>query len=329
MTSRRDSIRRFGHRAKWRWRYSILAFGAGTATTWVMRKHILAWMIAPAEGRLSPFEGGPPVFFGPADIFGISFKLAIYGGLAVGLPVLLTGFYLLISQHLPRMVRLFVGLMVPISVLLFAAGVAFVYYVMLPVSLRFLLSFGSDVAVPLISLEEYLGLLIALMFWIGLVFDLPVLMYVLSRTGVVPFRRFKRVPRRIVLGTAAVLATLITPTFDLANWGMVMLPILGLWEAGLFASWLADPQGDDYMGMRKAWRALTWPARKLLVVLTFLRVPWVIGKTGKVSWWVLRKARWVLNHRPPWWLLLAVGLVSFALVAVRLYLGGYVQVVVP
>lgn len=312
--SRRGAIRQFGHKAKWRWRWTVLAFGAGAGASWVFRKEIFRWLIAPAEGYLSPFPGGPPVFFAPADIFTTSFKLAIYGGLVAALPVFFTGFYLLISQHLPQRVRLLVGFTVPATVLLFIVGVAFVYYVMLPVSIRFLLNFGEGVAVPLISINEYLGLLIALMFWVGVVFDLPVLMYVLARSGVVPYRRFRRVPKRIVVAAAAIMATLITPTFDLVNWAMVGLPIIALWEAGLFASWLADPQGEDYMGVRRGWLTATWLPRKVNQVLEWLRVWWTVNMIGRGLWQIAR-----LAMRLPWQAWLGVTLAELVSVAVWWY----------
>ena len=257
----RAALERFGRRAKWRWRWTLLAFGLGAGSTWMFKKDIFQWLLVPAEGRLSPFEGGPPVFTAPADLFGASFNLAIKGGIAAALPVLLIGTYTLISPALPNKPRRFLSIFAPATVIFFAGGVAFVYYVMLPVSLRFLLNFGDGIAVPLISLKQYLELLTALMFWIGVVFELPLIMYLMARTEVVSYKRLKA-SRRIVPAFAGVLAAVITPTFDAANWLMVMIPIILLYEVGLFLAWMAHPEDGNYLFFRSIYNWIRWVLRR-------------------------------------------------------------------
>ena len=110
---------------------------------------------------------------------------------------------------------------------------------MLPTGLRFLLHFGEGVAVPVITISAYMSLVTALIFWVGVVFEIPLVMFLLAKLRLVSRKRFGKF-RKYVPVAALILSAVITPTFDVVNQTMVAVPILVLYEVGLFLAWLAE-----------------------------------------------------------------------------------------
>lgn len=189
-------------------------------------------MLAPAKEGLSPY-GGVPIFTGPSEMMVSTIHLAMMGGAAVAFPVATFSVYQLVSPLLSRRRRRFVVLFLPAVFVFYLCGVAFAYFVMLPVGLKFLLHFGDGIAVPLISIGEYITLVTAMLFWLGVVFELPLVMFLLTHLRLVRYERFRRL-RRYVPAMAFILSALLTPTFDVVNQSMVAIPIILLFEVGLF-----------------------------------------------------------------------------------------------
>ena len=191
-------------------------------------------------GSLSPY-GGLPIFTGPSAMMGATIHLSMMGGLVVSFPVATISVYQLVSPLLSRKRRRFVVLFLPTVFVCFLGGVAFAYFVMLPVGLKFLLHFGEGIAVPLINITEYMSLVTALLFWLGVVFELPPAMFLAVKMRLVSYQRFTRF-RRYVPAAAFVLSALLTPSFDVVNQTLVALPIIALYEVGIFLSWVARPK---------------------------------------------------------------------------------------
>jgi sec-independent protein translocase protein TatC len=164
--------------------------------------------------------------------------LVMMGGLVVAFPVATISVYQLASPLLSRQQRRFVALFLPAILLCYGGGVAFAYFVMLPVGLTFLLNFGGGIAVPLISITEYMGLVTAMLFWLGVVFELPLVMFLLTKLRLVRYEQFRRFSRNVPVA-ALILGALLTPTFDAVNQLMVAVPIIVLFGVGLGLSWLA------------------------------------------------------------------------------------------
>ena len=116
--------------------------------------------------------------------------------------------------------------------MVFACGAAFGYYVLFPPAVTFLINFGSGVATPLIRIGSYVNLMVSLLFWMGLMFEIPVVLFFLSKVGVVTPKFLSR-NRRWAVVLAFVLGALITPTFDPINQVFVALPIILLYELGV------------------------------------------------------------------------------------------------
>ena len=256
----RLALQRFGHRVRRRILWTFIAFGIGASATWFYREAVFAFLLVPAGDSLSPFEGGLPVFTAPTEMMSATIHLAMRGGMLLAAPVMVVSMFTLLSPMLPRQSRRFLTIFIPATFVCFAGGAAFAYFVMLPTGLKFLLHFGDGIAVPLITITEYMELMTAMMFWLGVVFELPLAMYLLAKMRIVAYQRMKRF-RKFVPVAAFILSAIITPTFDVINQTMLAVPIIVLYEFGLFLAWMARPEMGNYMWLRTIAHVVTAPAR--------------------------------------------------------------------
>jgi sec-independent protein translocase protein TatC len=284
----RDAFQRFGKRVRRRILWSFLVFGVGAASTWHFQEDIFRFLLAPAGDSLSTFGGGAPVFTAPTEMMEATIHLAMRGGALAALPVMVVGAYTLVRPALSDEQRRFIVLFFPATALCFLAGSAFAYFVMLPTGLGFLLNFGGGVAVPMISISEYLELTMSMMFWLGVVFELPVAMYLLAKTDIISYRRMKNL-RKFVPVSAFILSAIITPTFDVFNQTLVAVPIIALYEVGLFWAWVARPERGNYLWLKTIRDGLLWVARKVCaLVLSPYTVPrWMYRRAARA----IRKVR--------------------------------------
>ena len=115
---------------------------------------------------------------------------------------------------------------------------------LLPAGLSFLLAFGTDIAIPMVTISAYMDLVLAMTFWIGVVFELPLIMFLLAKLRLVEYRHWKRFRRYVPTG-AGVLGVIITPSGDPLNALLVATPIVLLYEVGMLLSWLARPRAKS------------------------------------------------------------------------------------
>ena len=264
---------RFGQRFRNTVFLTILAWSIGAGATFWWHPQVFAFLLAPAEEMLSPFEGGLPIFTGVPDMFGTTLDLSMKGGQFVAFPVIVVGLLSMLKALVPRRFWLFITTYSALSIGMFLLGASFVFFVMMPVSLHFLLTFGQGVAVPVILLTEYMALLLSLIFWIGVAFELPIVMQLLSRFRVVSYAKASTL-RKWVAPTAFIFAALITPSLDGTLTFLVAIPMLLLYEAGLIAGWLTHPEEGNYFAdlpmvqrarrlMHKVIKRVMMPYRKI------------------------------------------------------------------
>jgi sec-independent protein translocase protein TatC len=278
--------RLLGKRIRRRLFWIFLFFGIGTGATFYYREQVFAFLLAPAGGELSPFDG-LPVYNSPVAMMSATISLAMRGGFTFALPVIVVSIYTLVRPVLPEKQRHFIIVFAPIAFFLFLAGNAFVYYVMLPTGLGFLLNFGEGIAVPLILISDYVDLLSALMLWVGIVFEIPLVMYLLSRMHLVSYQRFRKW-RMFVPVFALILGAILTPTFDAVNQLLLAVPIYVLYEVGLFVSWLAWTERGDYLRLKTLWRRVLRPLWRAVV--------WFWNIPDRIAGWVYEQAMRLLRR---------------------------------
>ena len=161
-------------------------------------------------------------------------KISLLSGVILALPVIVFEILAFVLPGLNPNERTWVWIMVPLASLFFVGGVFFAYLVMLPSALPFLLQFMGITTAPRPS--NYFGFILNLMFWVGVCFELPLVVFLLARLGIVTAKQLAK-QWRIAFVIIAVASALITPTPDPVNMSIMMVPLLALYGISiLFAS---------------------------------------------------------------------------------------------
>ena len=162
---------------------------------------------------------------------GVYMRVSLLAGFIIALPVIVFQILAFVVPGLYDNEKRWVFSAIPIATLLFLAGAAFSYFIMLPAALPFLLGFldfnGQGVkAMPRVS--TYIGFVTNLMFWIGVSFETPLVVFILAKFHVVT-AGFMLKQWRFALVIIAVMAAVITPTVDPVNMGLLMAPLFGIY----------------------------------------------------------------------------------------------------
>lgn len=169
----------------------------------------------------------------PTENFTTYMRVALFSGIALAMPVILYEIYAYIDPALVPSERRLALRLGPFILLLFIAGMLFCYFLLLPNAIKFLISFASDVFQNQLRAQEYLSFVTTFILGMGLVFELPVIIYTLVRLGVVQ-RSWLTKQRRYVIVVVFVVGAIITPTPDPFNQTLVAIPMYLLFELGLF-----------------------------------------------------------------------------------------------
>lgn len=210
---------------------AVLALLAGTIVSTIFAKRILAFLIAPLQDRL-------PVAFGPTTPMIIFFKVSLIGGAILAMPAMVYQLLRFIVPGLTDKERRYLWIVVPGATVSFLAGAAFAYFVMLRSAIPFLQNFLADIIEPNWAIDKYISLITALVFWVGVSFELPLIMAFLARLGIITPQLLIRF-WRYALVIIAVIAAAITPTVDPLNMALVMAPLVGLYGLGILLAHLA------------------------------------------------------------------------------------------
>ena len=169
------------------------------------------------------------------EMIGTYMKVSLAGGIMLAMPYLIYHAIMFVSPALTRKEKRYVYFILPWIALMFAAGVAFAYFILVPPATKFLLSWGADIASPQIKIGNYIALVTRLLIAIGLVFEMPVLTTFLARLGILT-SKWLASKRKLAVIFAFVIAAIITPTFDPVNQTLVAAPLIVLYEMSI---WLA------------------------------------------------------------------------------------------
>ena len=169
----------------------------------------------------------------PTENFTTYMRVALFTGIALSMPVILYEIYAYIDPALHPNERRFALTAGPFVLLLFVVGMLFCYYGLLPSSLKFLIGFGSEVIENQLRASEYLSFVTTFILGMGIVFEVPVLIFALVRVHVLN-RAWLAKQRRYVVVIVLIVGAIITPTPDPFNQLLVSVPMYLLFELGLF-----------------------------------------------------------------------------------------------
>jgi sec-independent protein translocase protein TatC len=216
---------------------SVLAIVVGFGICFYFSDKIYGYLARPLTDTLQALHMADKlVYTNPTDPFNLYIKLSIVGGLFLASPYVLWQIWLFISPGLYRHEKRYVAPFVFLTSSLFIAGGAFAYKMAFPAALKFLVTFGRRFQ-PMISINEYWNLALTIIVGVGIVFELPVVILILSLFGIVTPKFLLKQMRYAVLITAVVAAA-IAPTPDLASLFMFWIPMVGLYIVSIGLSWL-------------------------------------------------------------------------------------------
>ena len=221
--------------------YCLAAMAAVGCVAFAFKEQLFAIVLAPRSSDFITFRlmGVEPFSVGLMNTelteqFMIHLKVALYAGLLVALPFVLYEIFLFVSPGLYERERRCAVQIVGSSYVMFTAGTLLNYFLVFPLTVKFLGTYqvSPDVA-NMLTLQSYVDTLIMLSFVMGLVFELPVVCWILGRMGLLT-RQKMRTYRGHAVVAILIVAAIITPTTDAFTLVIVSLPIWLLYELSIF-----------------------------------------------------------------------------------------------
>ncbi|MFQ5854435.1 MAG: twin-arginine translocase subunit TatC [Anaerolineae bacterium] len=205
---------------------SIIALTVTTAFSLIFAKQVLE-----AFRALLPGEA-PLQAFTPTETYVVYFKVALMCGLAFSMPIIVYQLFAFVVPGLTRQERRWLFVVAPGAGVLFVLGLLFAYFVILPFGLPILQGFLADLVVQQWRLDYYVSFVVRFLVITGLIFETPLVIFFLSKIGVVSQQRLAR-SRRYAIVIAAAVAAVLTPTTDPFTMVLVMGPMILLYEFGV------------------------------------------------------------------------------------------------
>ncbi|WP_315791711.1 twin-arginine translocase subunit TatC [Fischerella sp. JS2] len=205
--------------------YALIAVAVGVVGCFFAVKPIVQLLEVPAKGVKF-------LQLAPGEYFFVSLKVAGYSGLLLASPFIL---YQIVQFVLPGLTRRERRLLAPIvlgSTVLFAVGLVFAYFLLIPAALKFFISYGADVVEQLWSIDKYFEFVLLLLFSTGLAFQVPIIQLLLGSLGIVSSSQMLSGWRYVILG-AVVLGAVITPSTDPLTQTLLAGAVLGLYFSGI------------------------------------------------------------------------------------------------
>ncbi len=232
----------FDHLEELRWRIvrSLVGIVVGMIICWIfidwLMDGVLLRPIISLNNHLAP--GQQPIHLQNLKPFGQLFlymQVAIIGGILISLPYLFYQIWAFIAPGLMPRERKYIKWIVFFSTFCFLAGVAFSYFLMLPAALQFFAGFGTPMIQNNIAISEYMSFIISVMLAAGVVFELPMVSWFLSKLGILT-PAFMRHYRRHSIVVIFILAAFLTPGTDPVSQVLLAVPLMALYEISIWIS---------------------------------------------------------------------------------------------
>ena len=235
-TDKNDKLTFLGHLGELRHRLvkCVIVLVITTAISFIFAEHIFQILISPA-GDINL------IFIEMTEMLGTYMRLSIASGLVLAMPYLVYQLMMFVSPALTRREKKYVYLILPCITLMFAAGVAFAYFILIPPATKFLLTWGSNIATPQIKIGNYISIVTRLLVAVGAVFETPVIIAFLAKLCIVKPKMLSS-KRRYAIVVAFILAAIITPPFDPINQCLVAAPLIILYELSIWLAKLVQPK---------------------------------------------------------------------------------------
>lgn len=220
---------------------AAIAFVVAFAACWAWSGPILRYLMKPMRSSL--VQGGDIIFVEPTEPFFVYMKASALAGVFLAAPVILYQVWAFVAPGLYKKERLLATGFIVAGTFFFAAGGAFGFYVAAPMSVTWLVQLGQDFKAQL-TLQSAFSFLSRVVLGMGVVFELPVVIFFLSRIGLVTPRFLMRYFRHAVF-LIAVAAAVITPTGDALTMSVFAVPMIGLYLLGVGVAWAFGKRRDE------------------------------------------------------------------------------------
>jgi len=242
LTANESGLTLLGHLNELRIRltYAVGALFVTTIISFIFAEPLLQFLLSPyaesvAEGvvelqTLEPTEG--------IETF---FKVSLLSGAVFSMPIILYQLGLFIMPGLTRNEKRYVFIFVPSALLLFVLGILFAWFILIPAAVFFLANFLGDIFKTDWTPTGYIGFVLRMLFWIGIAFEMPVIVYFVARMGVVTAKALREQWRFAIVGIA-VLAAIITPSIDPVTMLLTMAPLIVLYALSILLARVGQRQ---------------------------------------------------------------------------------------
>lgn len=168
---------------------------------------------------------------------GVFMRVALLSGFTLALPYITLEIWLFIAPGIKRKSRIISLISIPIAATLFFGGMAFAFFIMLPVAVPYLINI---LGIPAeLRPSSYVRFITGVMFWIGVAFEFPLIVYILAMLGIVKAKILKN-QWRLAIVIIAIISAAITPTVDPVNMGIVMGPMIILYFLSIILAYIAE-----------------------------------------------------------------------------------------
>ena len=221
--------------------WAVAGLLMATIVSFVFAEHLLDFL-------LQPYDGGQLQMLRPTEGIETFFKVSLLSGAILSMPVILYQIWLFIAPGLTRQERRYVYLFIPSALLLFVIGLAFAWFILLPAAVHFLAGFMPDVFRTEWTGQDYISFVVRMLFWIGVSFEMPVVVYLIARVGIITANTLRE-QWRVAVVIIAVLAAIITPSVDPITMLLTMLPLNILYGLSIVLAHVAQRQFEKSMAV--------------------------------------------------------------------------------
>ncbi len=216
---------------RWRIIYSLIGVGIGAVICWIFVDYLVDdVLLLPASRVGLHLQNLKP--FGQLMLY---FEVAMVGGLILSLPNVFYQLWKFISPALRKNERRYISAIVAFSTLCFLLGIVFAYFIMLPYSLKFVSQFGSKNITNDFAIDEYMTIILSIMLGAGLVFELPMISFFLTKLGILT-PQFMRKYRRHAIVIIFIAAAFLSPGTDPVSQIILAVPLIVLYEISIIIS---------------------------------------------------------------------------------------------
>ncbi|MEM7009729.1 MAG: twin-arginine translocase subunit TatC [Thermodesulfobacteriota bacterium] len=223
--------------------WSLLAVAILFGPMYYFSNEIFDFLMKPLIENLP--EGSSLIFTRPAEGFTTYLKVSFFAALVAAVPFILYQAWKFVGPALYKEEKQVVVPFILFGSLFFLGGAAFCYYIASPPAFKFLLNeYSSEYVKAFPTIREALSFLMALIFGFGLVFEFPLIIFILARIGVVT-SAWLRKQRKYAIIISAVIAAMLTPTTDAISMMLMFVPILVFYELGIIVAWIFGKKKPD------------------------------------------------------------------------------------